>query len=115
MFCSSCGNQLESTARFCSTCGAACAPGSYPPRPVPLTRTREPRMVGGVCAGIALHYGWDIAIVRIVVLMFALFSGIGFVFYLVAWIAIPEAPLGATYTAPPTYPDTPSERNSTLA
>ncbi len=72
-------------------------------------------MVGGVCAGIALHFGWDIAVVRIVTLLFALFSGIGFIFYLVAWIVIPEAPLPAVNTVPPPYPESPSERTSTLA
>ncbi len=115
MFCSSCGKQLESTARFCSTCGAACAPNIYPPRPIPITRSREQRVIGGVCAGIALQYGWDISVVRIITLIFSLASGIGFVIYLIAWMVIPEAPYPASYAPPPPYPDTPSERTSTLA
>jgi phage shock protein C len=111
MFCSSCGKQLESTSHFCSNCGAPSAPYIYPPRPTPITRSREYRAIGGVCAGLAIYYGWDISVVRIITLVLAFSTGLGFIAYLVAWMVIPEAPL----TVPPTSPDSNTERNSTLA
>jgi len=49
-------------------------------------------MIAGVCSGIALHYNWDINLVRIVVAVFSLFFGIGILAYLAAWIIIPETP-----------------------
>jgi len=53
-------------------------------------------MIAGVCAGFALHYGWDLTVVRIITALVALFTGIGAVAYLVLWVIIPEAP----YTLP---------------
>jgi phage shock protein C len=50
-------------------------------------------MIAGVCAGFALHYGWDITVVRIVTAVIAFFSaGTGILAYLAAWVIIPEAP-----------------------
>jgi phage shock protein C len=116
MYCSSCGKQLDPTSRFCPSCGNVCTPsygpGYYPPR-TPITRPREPRAIAGVCSGFALHYGWDVAIVRIVTLVTAIFTGIGFVAYLVAWIVIPETPYALP--APPPPPAGTSESTSTLA
>jgi phage shock protein C len=55
-------------------------------------------MIAGVCSAFALQYGWDIAVVRLVTVVIALFtSGIGFLAYLAAWIIIPEA----QYALPP--------------
>lgn len=56
-----------------------------------LIRPRSPRILGGVCAAFALHYGWDLNLVRIVTAVFALFYGIGVVAYIACWIIIPEA------------------------
>jgi phage shock protein C len=50
-------------------------------------------MIAGVCAAFALHYGWDLNLVRILTVLIAFFSGgLGLVAYLVAWVIIPEAP-----------------------
>jgi phage shock protein PspC (stress-responsive transcriptional regulator) len=48
-------------------------------------------MIAGVCAGFALHYHWDVNIVRIITALICL-SGAGALAYLVAWIIIPEEP-----------------------
>ena len=98
MFCSQCGKAIEPTSRFCPACGATIA--SVPPPPMgsypqsgPLTRPRNNRMIAGVCAGFALHYGWDLNLVRILTAVITFFSGgIGLIVYLVAWVIIPEAP-----------------------
>ena len=99
MYCSHCGKALDTTARFCPACGATVqAAGSPPPGygrvPVPgqLTRPRHLRMIGGVCAGLSLHYGWDLSFVRIVCVLLVLFTGVGIVAYIIAWVVIPEEP-----------------------
>jgi phage shock protein C len=97
MFCSKCGNQVDPSSRFCPSCGAAVntAPpppaGNYP-NTGQLTRSRDNRMIAGVCAGFALHYGWDLNFVRIVTALVCIFTGVGAIAYLVAWVIIPEAP-----------------------
>ena len=60
--------------------------------PVPLVRPRYPRVLGGVCAAFALHYGWNLDVVRIVAAIFALFYGVGIFAYVACWIILPEAP-----------------------
>lgn len=96
MFCPQCGKQLDSTAHFCSSCGASvnpATPGGAPfQRTSQLTRPREHRMIAGVCAAFAFHYGWDLNLVRILTVVIALATGVGFLAYLAAWIIIPEAP-----------------------
>jgi phage shock protein C len=94
MFCSKCGNQLPSGARFCSSCGASYAP-EYPgvyPQTGQLTRPRNGRMIAGICAGLALHYGWDLSLVRVLAALLIVLTGVGIIAYLVAWVVIPEAP-----------------------
>ncbi len=97
MFCSKCGKPIDPSSRFCPACGATIA-GAPPipgvaPNPNRLIRPRENRMIAGVCAGIALHFGWDVNLVRILTAVISFFSGgIGLVVYLIAWVVIPEAP-----------------------
>ena len=61
-----------------------------------LYRTREGRVVAGVCAGIAAYFGIDPTLVRLVVALFTIFGGAGVLLYLVAWIVIPEETEGAS-------------------
>ena len=69
-------------------------PGAPPPpfARLRLTRPRSPRLIAGVCSGLALHYGWDINLVRILVAVFSFFFGTGILAYLAAWIIIPDSP-----------------------
>ena len=104
MFCSKCGHSVDPSSRFCPSCGAPVqsVAGAYPPPPPPpyapsrFTRPRENRAIAGVCAAFALHYGWDLTVVRIITALLVLLTGVGAIAYLVAWVAIPEAP----YTLP---------------
>lgn len=49
-------------------------------------------MIAGVCAGFALHYGWDVSLVRLVLLIALLFgAGTPLLAYLIAWIVMPKA------------------------
>jgi phage shock protein C len=103
MFCSKCGNQVATAARFCSACGAPAAPGVYPPASR-ITRPREGRIIAGVCAGFALHYGWDVTVVRLILALCILCAGTGVLAYVIAWIIIPEAP----YALPPQSASSPT-------
>jgi len=98
MYCSHCGKQMDPAARFCPTCGAVsqAAAVGHASFPGQLTRPRYPRMIAGVCAGFAQHYGWDLSLTRVICALLIVLTGIGLFAYLLAWIIIPEAP----YTLP---------------
>lgn len=57
-----------------------------------LTRSRRHRLLGGVCAGIAERYGWDIGLVRLLYVLISLFSAAfpGTIVYIILWIVIPS-------------------------
>ncbi len=59
-----------------------------------LVRPRHPRMIAGVCSGIALYYGWDVTLIRIVTVVVAILFAVVLVpiLYAIAWIIVPEAP-----------------------
>jgi phage shock protein C len=96
MFCPHCGNETNSQLIRCNHCGAT---GVSSAEPVArIVRPRHPRMIAGVCSGIAIHYGWDVAIVRILMTVaVCLTTGAALLFYLAGWLLIPEAP----YALPP--------------
>ncbi|MCK5028897.1 MAG: PspC domain-containing protein [Bacteroidales bacterium] len=56
-----------------------------------LTRSHD-QVIAGVCAGIAEYFGWDIALVRILYLVFSIFSAAfpGIIIYIILWIVMPE-------------------------
>jgi phage shock protein PspC (stress-responsive transcriptional regulator) len=60
-------------------------------------------MIGGVCQGLANQYGWDVAWIRVIAVIAAVFGGgLGAVAYVVLWVVTPEEPLalpsGQPYT-----------------
>ncbi len=79
---------------------AAAVPPPYyahpaPPRP-PLRRSRSDRVFAGVCGGFGQQYGIDPVLLRILLVVLAVFTGGAFVIvYVVAWILIPEEPYWA--------------------
>ncbi len=54
-----------------------------------LRRSRNDRMIMGVCGGISEYYNIDSTIVRIIMFLFAL-SFVGILGYIVAGLIIPE-------------------------
>jgi phage shock protein C len=103
MFCPQCGNQSAPESSFCSSCGAAISNAAAARSR--LVRPLHPRMLAGVCSGIAIHFGWDIALVRILFVVIAcLTTGCAALFYFAGWILIPEAyyavPPAPRYVAP---------------
>src|ERR1700677_4450240 len=55
-----------------------------------LLRTRRGRLIGGVCSGLAAHFGVDPILFRIAFVGLAIFSGIGIVLYLAILMLVPE-------------------------
>ncbi len=125
MNCTACSKELESGAKFCSNCGQAVYTQTYtPPNPPPaqpyapyatqrIYRPLYGRMLGGVCAGLAQHFGWDVALVRVLLVVLAFFGcGTPVLAYFIAWIVIPNEPFvvppqtytQTTYTPPPVPP-----------
>jgi len=57
-----------------------------------LYRSKNNRMVAGVCGGIAEYFDIDPTLVRLLTLLFVFLGGAGVVTYLIAWIIIPKKP-----------------------
>jgi phage shock protein C len=56
-----------------------------------LERSRNGRMVAGVCSGLADYFGWDVTLVRVIVAVVSVITGgAGVVAYLAAWALIPD-------------------------
>ena len=48
------------------------------------------KKIAGVCAGFARYFEVDVTLMRVLWLIVALFTGIGFIGYIVAWILMPR-------------------------
>lgn len=56
-----------------------------------LYRPRERRAIAGVCAGFSQRYGWDLTIVRLVLVLSVLFgAGVPLLAYVIAWVIMPN-------------------------
>jgi phage shock protein C len=62
---------------------------SFPPLKK-LVRTKDERMIAGVCGGLAKYAGVDPVIVRLGMVALVIFGGAGLLLYLAGWIIIPE-------------------------
>jgi phage shock protein C len=90
MYCTDCGQQLRDAGNFCPGCGKPAGPQALPAiRRSRLVRIREGKKIAGVCTGFARYLDADVVLVRIVWLVIALTAGVGFIAYIVAWIAMP--------------------------
>ena len=58
-----------------------------------LHRSKQNRMIAGVCGGIAEHLGWDPTLVRILYVLVSIFSAAipGILVYIILWIVMPES------------------------
>lgn len=89
----------EQTAQMATPPPAAGVPADVPPppppaAPVPPTRqlVRDPyTRLGGVASGLGHYFGIDVSLVRLAFVLLTLFSGIGLVAYLLAWLVVPRA------------------------
>ena len=51
----------------------------------------KPRVLGGVCSGISAHQGWDLSLVRVLMVVSAFFMPLVILAYGLAWLLLPEA------------------------
>ena len=58
-----------------------------------LYKSRDNRMISGVCAGIAEYFNMDPTIIRLAWVLFSLLGGGGVLGYIIAAIVIPEYPM----------------------
>lgn len=54
-----------------------------------LYRSRENRVIGGVCGGLGDYFKIDPTIIRLIWLLFVFVGGGGLIAYLIAWVLIP--------------------------
>lgn len=57
-----------------------------------LYRSREEKIIGGVCGGLAEYLNVDPTLVRLALVLITLFAGAGIIAYLVLWVIVPLAP-----------------------
>ena len=54
-----------------------------------LTRSRRPKVVGGVCVGLGRYFDLDPVVFRVPLVILSVVGGLGLVFYGFAWLLIP--------------------------
>jgi len=59
----------------------------------PLRRSRQHRLIGGVCGGLADWLGWDVTLVRVLYVIISIISAAfpGLLAYIILWIVMPDA------------------------
>lgn len=77
-------------------------PMTYEQTPAPdarpykrLYRSRENRMLSGLCGGVAEYFNVDPTLVRVILVALTFAGGAGLVAYVVGWAIVPEAPISA--------------------
>jgi phage shock protein C len=57
-----------------------------------IKRSRNNAMIGGVCAGIAEHFGWSVTRTRVAYVLLSVLSVAfpGILVYLILWLVLPE-------------------------
>lgn len=72
------------------------------PNPKRLYRSRNERLLAGVCGGIGERYGWDPIVVRLLALaiFFFLAGPLIFIGYIIMWLVVPKAPKSYRHLPP---------------
>lgn len=56
-----------------------------------LFRSENDKLIGGVCGGLANYFGIDSLLVRIIFIVMLIAGGVGFLAYVIMWIALPSS------------------------
>jgi len=58
-----------------------------------ISRDKRNGMIGGVCAGVARHFGWSVTGTRVVYVLASILSAAfpGILVYIILWLLLPEA------------------------
>jgi phage shock protein PspC (stress-responsive transcriptional regulator) len=70
--------------------GAAPPPPPTGPAPKRLRRSRDDRVIAGVCGGVGRYLDVDPVVVRIVAVVLVAFGGAGALLYLAGWLLMPD-------------------------
>lgn len=72
------------------------------PNPKKFYRSRNDRVIAGICGGIAERFGWEPLVVRLLaVASFFFFAGpLAVIAYIVVWMITPKAPMGGRNLSP---------------
>jgi phage shock protein C len=91
--CPFCNEEIRVEAIKCKHCGAFLTSGQAGPS-AKLTKSNN-KMLAGVCAGIAEHYGFDAALLRILLVLVSLFSAVlpVLIAYVVTAMILPPPPV----------------------
>jgi phage shock protein C len=71
-----------------------------------LYRSRDERMISGVCGGVAKYFNVDPTLIRLLFVIFALAGGPGLIAYIILAIIVPEEPVGNETPSAPQPPAT---------
>ncbi|MDH3254929.1 MAG: PspC domain-containing protein [Acidobacteriota bacterium] len=57
-----------------------------------LRRSREHRLIAGVCGGLAAWLGWNVTLVRVLYVIISIFSAAfpGLLAYIILWFVMPD-------------------------
>ncbi len=59
-----------------------------------LYRSRDERIIAGVCGGLADYFGLDVSKLRIALLVLILIGGLSIWVYIILWLVVPQNPKG---------------------
>ena len=90
MFCTQCGVEIREQDCYCSQCGHRLKPEVRPATSERLMRDMQNKKIAGVCAGLARYLNVDPVLIRLIFLVLAFSTGIGFIAYIICWIVMPK-------------------------
>ncbi len=67
-------------------------PASAPAKRDKLYRSRNNKVIGGLCGGIAEYMDWDASVVRLITVILVFFGGLSLWVYIILWVAVPIEP-----------------------
>ena len=84
--CPYCAEEIHDTAIKCRYCGSMLQGGALATE---WHRSADGRMIAGVCAGLAKHFGVSVTALRLAFVIFSLFVFWGVIVYGVLWLVMP--------------------------